>query len=63
MKPEVKIKKAKKGQLLARMASLGGVDTKHLELPKVDFSGLDITKLDGETWAMARLTIAQALKI
>lgn len=44
------------------MASLGGVDIKNLELPKVDLSGLDITKFNEKTWAIARLAIAHALK-
>ncbi|KAL0918517.1 hypothetical protein M5K25_010526 [Dendrobium thyrsiflorum] len=45
------------------MASLGGVDTKNLELPKVDLSGLDITSFNEKAWAIVRLKIAQALEI
>ncbi|KAI0510303.1 hypothetical protein KFK09_010904 [Dendrobium nobile] len=45
------------------MASLGGVDTKNLELPKVDLSGLSITSFNEKAWAIVRAKIAQALEI
>ncbi|PKU74832.1 probable 2-oxoglutarate-dependent dioxygenase AOP1 [Dendrobium catenatum] len=45
------------------MGYLGGVDTKNLELPIVDLSGLDITRLDEKVWVKARSKIAEALEI
>ncbi|KAL0918513.1 hypothetical protein M5K25_010522 [Dendrobium thyrsiflorum] len=45
------------------MATLGGVDTINLELPKVDLSGLSITSFNEKAWAIVRLKISQALEI
>ncbi|KAI0510296.1 hypothetical protein KFK09_010901 [Dendrobium nobile] len=44
------------------MGYLSGVDRKNLELPIVDLSGLDMTRFDEKSWAIARSKIAEALE-
>ncbi|PKU74831.1 probable 2-oxoglutarate-dependent dioxygenase AOP1 [Dendrobium catenatum] len=45
------------------MGYFGGVDTKNLELPIVDLSGLDIARFNEKVWVKARSKIVEALEI
>ncbi|KAG0467563.1 hypothetical protein HPP92_019143 [Vanilla planifolia] len=53
----------KTNQVLKRMVSLGDVDSySKSQLPKVDFSGLNQTKLGTPSWVWARNEVLRALK-